>query len=182
MAPDNVKTLKSVARILLYIAGSVWFFPVSCTTGAITGLPVFAELRAWHSGEGDNPYVYFFYVMAETQEGVMPVPIKSLPAFQQKFPDARFLLSLSRGKIRNDTEYFEYSVIAQGDQEQEITVSYEGDDYFSKSVYRVQGQSVFPRRSSVTGPGDAFVVTLFACALALLIYRLSGYFYRKLST
>jgi hypothetical protein len=189
--PILIKT----ARILLLIVGSVWFFPVNCTTGLLVGIPVVSELDAWREGEEFKPHHQaFFYLMVETEEGIIPVRIKDLAAFKTEFPTARFLLSQPHGEVKHAVPVYDgafdrwrYTATAlpgehQEQLGQEITVSYyQADDYSSKSTYRVIGQSITPVYSNTIGPGTGLRAVPLGLMFAFLVYTLARFLCKRLN-
>jgi hypothetical protein len=162
--------VKKIVRVFLYVLGSVWFFPVSCTVGMIVGEPISESLDAWTPDRSREPPSSLFFVLAqETPDAatITGLPLQSLDAFREKFPQASFLLPASQGEIAE----FKYSVVTLGETTQEVTVHYaQGNDYHSLSVYRAEGREILPlyhRWGGGPGGGIRFMTSVFPVCLFL---------------
>jgi hypothetical protein len=164
--------LKKAAQVIFFILGSGWFIPVSFVAGAMMGLPIMEEITAWREGQEGKPYFSKFYVMAETQSGTVPLHLgDELKKFRASNPDFHFTLSVPQGEIIDPESEYIYWRYTQEQLEQatRVTVLYHDDDYSSKSIYRVEKDSIVPIYSSFSGPGHLFYIFIFALILAKLI-------------
>jgi hypothetical protein len=60
--------VKKIVRVFLFVLGSVWFFPVSCTVGMIAGEPISESLDVWTPDRREPPSSLFFVLAKETPD------------------------------------------------------------------------------------------------------------------
>lgn len=171
--------MKKLFLVVLFVLGSNWFIPVSCTTGNFIGMRFIAKETARDMTRGETPHPRF-YVMAELpNKKIMPISLSDLDRFRKRNLEAKYLLTESHGVIEEGIDKWEYSVIKEG-QKQKIAVSYKGEDQSSDSLYLVDKGIISPLYSKILSPGHMFAALPYAIGFSLLLMFVSRFLYFRL--
>lgn len=162
-------------RVFALILGSTWFFPVSCTTGVIVGVPVVAHFHERHMERGDLPHSIFTVVWQPGEAGE-PFGYSRLTALARDktpAPARSFIMAQPSGRSEGERlTVVTYKVLSSGAAEQLIEVTWDDDKYGSVSRYRATPSGVTPVFSSMMDPGYMFIAFLPAMAFAAAIYAI----------
>ena len=171
-------------RVFALILGSTWFFPVSCTTGVIVGVPVVAHFHERHMERGDQPHFIFTIVWRPGEAGE-PFGYSRLAALERDktWPPARsFIMAQPAGRIEGEkSTVVTYKVLSSDASEQLIEVTWDDEKYGSVSRYRAAPSAVTPLFSSMNDPGYMFIAFLPALAFAAAIYAVGAWLRRRVA-
>ena len=111
-------------RILAFILGAVWFFPVSCSTGIVLGIKVLAKLDERETSKGDQVYSHFSVVVEPGENGspFLVLGLSELPHFKGSSEGYSFLMSKPSGKMDCCGSNYSYKVLEDSGSEQVIEV------------------------------------------------------------
>jgi hypothetical protein len=178
-----------LTRILIVVAGSAWFFPVSCMTSLSAGVQIAAALDARDVTEGDSLHSQFSMVMesGNNDEPFHVVDLYGLRRIEKslQYSDTAdavsFLMSKPSGQLDWGTSSFSYQVIEETDSEQliEVVEAYHDGDNTIWSRYKATRSTITPVSSRMFYFGYMFAAFPFALAFAFLIYGTGQYFRRK---
>ncbi len=177
-------------RILVVIIGSVWFFPVSCTTGLFIGTSIVAKVDARYVKDGDTIHNLFTAVAIPGIDGEIfrGISLKELPEVQKQmeyvnslagdgegedeFDSISFLMPESSGEIDWRDSTLSYRVIENAGPEQFIEVRevYDDGDNAIWSRYRATASTVSPISSRMFYFGYAMAALPYAFGFAFLLY------------
>jgi hypothetical protein len=161
--------MSQIVRVLAVILGSSWFFPVSCTTGVIAGIPVVAHFHERHMEKGEQPH-FLFTVVWQPGEAGEPFGYSRLSELARKktpVPARSFVMSQPSGRIK-EGEFIvaTYKVLSSSASDQLIEVTWDDNKYGSVSRYRATSSGVTPVFSRIMDPGFMFIAFLPALAFA----------------
>jgi hypothetical protein len=175
--------------ILVAIAASGWFFPVSCTTSLYAGVRVVSAIDARHVSEGESVHSRFSYVVETNGEGE-PFYVGDLHSLAQHeemqedldmVDSVNFLMSRPSGRLDGDDSRFSYRVIEHGESEQIIEVVeafYDGDNTIW-SRYKATRTSITPISTRMMYFGYLFSAFPVALGIGFLIYGAGRYLQHK---
>jgi hypothetical protein len=171
-----------IIRFLALVLGSIWFFPVSCSTGILAGTLTISRIDSRNIERGEQPHPWFF-VAAGTPEAERPftvVELRDLPKFESSTPKYTFLMPRSSDRIKvNEYTNVSYQVLSSDQEtEQTIEVTYSDDDKTIWSRYRATALGIMPLTSRMSHPGYMFQALPIGFVLGLLVYGV-GRFLRK---
>ena len=173
-----------IVRVLAFIFGAVWFFPVSCTTGLITGASLMVDFDERHIEKGDQPHALFFVVWQPGDEGepfgysrLAEISTNKTPA-----PARSFIMTEPSARIgRDEFTATAYKVLLSGAEEQLIEVTRADGDSDSVSRYRATPSGVTPVFSRVSGREHMFRAFPIALAFASTIYAVGWWLRRRVA-
>lgn len=176
--------MSRIVRVLAFILGAVWFFPVSCTTGVIVGVPLVAHFHERHMEKGEQPHPLFIVVWQPGEAGepfgysrLADLALNKTPA-----PARSFIMARSSGRIEGGKfTVVTYKVLSSGALEQLIEVNWSDDDYGSVSRYRATPSGVTPVFSRIMDPGYMFIAFLPALAFAAAILTVGNRLRRRVA-
>jgi hypothetical protein len=174
----NVKILRFLALVL----GSIWFFPVSCTTGIIAGTLMIARLDSRDIEKGEQPHPWFFVVArpAEAESPFTVIELKDLPKSGSATHHHSFLMPRPSDGIRtNEYTQVSYRVLSDRGTGQTIEVEYSDDDKTIWSRYRATPSDVVPLFSRMSHPGYMFRALPIGFIFALLVYGVGRFLRRR---
>jgi hypothetical protein len=176
--------MSRIVRVLAVILGSSWFFPVSCTTGVIAGIPVVAHFHERHMEKGDPPH-HMFTVVWQPGEAGEPFGYSRLAALARDKtpgPARSFVMAQPSGRIK-EGEFIvvTYKVLSSGASEQLVEVTWDDAKYGSVSRYRATASGVTPVFSRIMDPGYMFIAFLPALAFAAAILAVGNRMRRRVS-
>lgn len=172
--------MRKIVLVALFILGSQWFVPVSCTTGTFVGMRLISDKTARDMTRGEKPHPRFYVIAELPDRKTVPVPFSDLDRFKGKNVEPQFLLTKSNGVIEEGTDRWEYSKKEESARKQKIVVSYKGDNQSSESIYLVNEDTITPIYSKILSPGHMFTALPFALALSFFILLFSRAFYGKI--
>lgn len=155
--------MNKVFRWIFIVLGSVWFFPVSCTTGTVAGYNLAAILDARDASRGDEMH-YAFSVAVEDEGGYRLMRLQDVEEWQQlraeapdEYPPLDFLLPPPKDQKKPPgIVYTRYAILEQTPQEQLVEVVDSDDDRTVWSRYRATANGVTPVSSRMQYVGYAF--------------------------
>lgn len=170
---DGAINLKLAIKALAAILGASWFFPVSCTTGAVVGQKLLPILDERHVEKGDMVHSTFT-VVAEPGANGKPfggIRLDQLPALEKSGKPMSFWMSKPSGNINSGNSRIEYKVVSESGTERLIEVA-ESDHDGDKTVwsrYKVTGSTVTPVSSRMTYFGYMFNAVIYAFVISLFL-------------
>jgi len=170
-----------IFRFLALVLGSMWFFPVSCTTGILAGTLTISRIDSRDIEKGEQAHPWFF-VVADTPGAERPftvVELRDLPKFESSTPKYSFLMPRSSDRLKvNEYTSAAYQLLSDGEREQTIEVTYSDDDKTIWSRYRARALGIMPLSSQMSHQGYMFQALPIGFVLGLLVYGV-GRFLRK---
>ena len=174
-----------LVRILATVLGAVWFFPISCTSGMIVGIPLVSKFNERHMEKGDAPHPHLFHVVWQPGEAGKPFGIsrlEDLSRIKTLAPARTFIMEPPSGGTAGST----YTVISSktlssGETEQLIEVRYADDTYDSWSRYRATRSAITPVFSKIMDPGFMIMSLPVAFGFALAIYAVGRWLRRRIA-
>ncbi|MBV5310244.1 hypothetical protein [Chromatium okenii] len=168
-------------KILAFILGSAWFFPVSCTSALYAGIHIKAHLDEREVNRGDQLHNGFSVAVLSKHDATQfqLLAFSELHRFRVVGEQYQLLLPkpFARMKI-NDYQYIAYRVLEQKENSQLIEVEDSNDDRTIWSCYRTDGRAVTPIASRMFHVGYmmnalpyAFGVALFLHGIGLILRR-----------
>jgi hypothetical protein len=164
-------------RIFCAIAGSTFFFPVSCTIGTAAGIQLVLVMNQKDVQKGDVLPRYFAVVAEPGEEGrpfrvFYKEKIPPLAAASKEEKEANsfsFRMSVPKTDFKIDDFHYSYQVLEDTGQEQFIELIGSDDDYTVWSRYKATKSAVTPLSLRVMGPGEAMLGGLSGLAFAFLL-------------
>ena len=172
----------TLLKVLALVLGSVWFFPVSCTSTLFAGIFVIAHLDAREVARGDQVHPGFLIVVEPGEKGqpFRSVPLSDLPWYRESGAYS-FLMSKPSGRIDvNDYTHLSYRVLENQGSAQIIEVEDDHNDRTVWSRYRATHTDVMPLSSRMLYFGYMFGALPFAFATALVLYGVGRFLRRRL--
>jgi len=169
--------------IVALILGSVWFFPVSCTSTLVAGIFVIAKQDAREVARGDQVHPAFLIVVEPGEKGqpFRSVRLSDLPRLRQSGDVYSFLMSKPSGRIDiNDYTHLSYRVLENQGSAQIIEVEDDDDDRTVWSRYRATHTDVMPLASRMFYVGYMFGALPFALGIAFGLYGAGRFLCRRL--
>ena len=161
-------------RILAFILGAVWFFPVSCSTGVVLGIQVIAKLDERETSKGDQVHPHFSVVVEQGENGssFLTLGLGELSHFKGNSEGYSFLMSKPSGKIDCCGSHFSYQVLEDSGSEQviEVVEAYHDGDNTIWSRYRATPRTITPESSRMMYFGYLFGAIPYSFGMALLLY------------
>jgi hypothetical protein len=178
------RLMSRIVRILAFVLGAIWFFPISCITGLIAGTSLLVNLDQRHMEKGDQPHASFFVVWQPGQEGA-PFGysrLAEISANKGPAPARSFLMTAPSARIgRDEFTGIAYKVLSSGAAEQLIEVAGADGDTDSVSRYRATLSGVTPVFSRVAGREHMFRAFPIALAFASAIYAVGWWLRRRVA-
>jgi hypothetical protein len=169
-------------RIPALILGSIWFLPVSCTTGLFVTYPLVTKSHEHHMSRGDVPHSLFTVVWEPGAEK-NPFGFARLDALApaEKSPARTFLMTQRAGRFEGGRrEIVAYQVVSSTAAAQLIEVTWTNDTYGGVSRYRATRTEVKPEFSKVEAPDILIKALLMAMAIAVAVL-VAGRLLRRLT-
>jgi hypothetical protein len=170
-----------IVRVLAFILGASWFFPISCTSGLIAGTFLMAAADERHIEKGDPPHALFFVVWQPGEAGA-PFGYSRLAELSQNPTPAAarsFIMTQASARIgENEFTGIEYKVLASGQSQQLIEVTWSDGDSDSVSRYRATPAGVTPVYSRIMGRQFMFKALPLAAGFAAAIFA-TGWWLRR---
>lgn len=161
-------------RILTFILGAVWFFPVSCSTGVVLGIQVIAKLDARETSKGDQVHSHFSVVAEQREKGssFLVLSLSELSHFKENSEEYSFLMSKPSGKMDCCGSHYSYQVLEDSGAEQviEVVEVYQDGDNKIWSKYRATPRTITPESSRMMYFGYMFEAIPYSFGIALLLY------------
>lgn len=178
-------------KLLATILGSVWFFPVSCTTGAFVGNQIVAAADARDVSKGDRVHS-LFKVVAEPGENGASFRVLHWNEIQPYLAQAgtrpapaalSFRMSAASGAMHERDSKFEYRVLEDSGSEQliELVEAYDDGDNTIWSRYRATGNAIAPVSSRMFYFGYMFSAMVYAFIGALALHGIGRLLRRRLA-
>lgn len=167
------RILNRPMKILALIIGSLWFFPVSCTSSLYAGMHVASYLDERDTTRGDQIHPAFSIVAEPGVDGqsFRMVRLAEIEPFRKKGMAKIFLMSQSSGELESGGyASVSYRVLQGTPEAQEIEVIDVDDDRTVWSRYRATATGVTPLGSRMFYVGYMYQALPFAMLLALLVY------------
>jgi hypothetical protein len=175
--------MSRTVRILAYVIGAKWFFPISFLAVTIASVPLFSWLGERHVERGALPHSLFFVVWQPGQAGE-PFGfsrLADLTRIKTPAPVRSFIMEQPTGRIEDGkSTTVAYQVISSTASEQYIEVAYADDTYSSWSRYRATRSEVTPVFSKVMEPGQLLMAVPVALGFAAAIYALGTWLRKRL--
>jgi hypothetical protein len=176
-------------KLLATVLGSVWFFPVSCTTGTFVGNQIVAAADARDASKGDTMHSLFKVVAEPGEKGaafrvlhwdeVQPylaqVGARPAPA------PLSFRMSAASGAMHERDSRFEYRVLEDSGSEQliELVEAYDDGDNTIWSRYRATRNTIAPVSSRMFYFGYMFSAMVYAFIGALVLHGIGRLLRRR---
>ena len=176
--------MSRTVRVLAFIIGAIWFFPVSCTTGLFVAISLWSKFDERHIEKGEQPHPLFFVVWqpGEAGEPFGYASLKDLSRIKTSAPARSFIMEQLSGRIEGGkSTVIAYKVLSSGKSEQLIEVAYSDDTYDSVSRYRATRSEVTPTFSKIMQPGYMFMAFPIAVGLAAAIYAIGKWLRRRVA-
>ncbi len=160
-------------KMLALIIGSLWFFPVSCTSGLYAGMHVAARMDERDTTSGQQVHLAFSIVAEPGVDGqaFQMVRLADIAKFRKKGGAPTFLMSKPSGTLESGGyASVSYRVLQSTAAAQEIEVIDLDDDRTVWSRYRATATNVTPLGSRMFYVGYMYQALPFAMLLALLVY------------
>jgi hypothetical protein len=173
--------MSRIVRVLAFIFGALWFFPVSCTTGMFVAYPLVSKSYEYHMDKGDKPHS-FFTVVWQPGAGNNPFGYSKLEALapaDKAAPERSYLMAQHAGQIEGVVAY---KVLSSTTAEQLIEVAWTKDPYGSVSRYRATRTEVTPVFSKVTAPEFMIIALLYALGFAAALFAVGKLLRRQVAS
>jgi len=174
-----------IVRISAFIFGAIWFFPVSCTTGVIVGIPLVAKFNERHMEKGDVPHPRLFHVVWQPGEAGEPFGIsrlEDLSRIKTLTPARSFLMEQpSGGGDGGKYTVLSSKVLSSGETEQLIEFRYADRTYDSWSRYRATRSEVTPVFSKIMDPGFMIMSFPIGLGFAAAIFAVGKWLRRRVA-
>ena len=177
------------AKILVVVASSVWFVPVSCTAGLLAGTNLASLLDARDVSKGDTVHSRFS-IVSESSGSETPfvvVKLSDLRNYEKLLPpDARttdsYLMSKPSGHMSDDFADYSYRVLEETESGQiiEVIEAYHDGDNTIWSRYETTGSTITPQSSRMFYFGYTFAAFPYALGFSFLVYGVGRYFERRM--
>lgn len=178
-------------QILATVLGSVWFFPVSCTTGTFVGNQIVAAADARDASKGDKVHS-LFKVAAEPGEKGASFRVLHWDEVQPYLAQGgaaaapapvSFRMSAASGSMHEWDSKFEYRVLEDSGSEQliELVEAYDDGDNTIWSRYRATKNTIAPVSSRMFYFGYMFSAMVYAFMGALVLYGIGRLLRRRLA-
>lgn len=177
MPDSRLKKSLSPLRIVALVLGSLWFFPVSCTSGLYAGMHVASRMDERDTARGQQVHPAFSIVAEPGVDGqaFQLVRLADIESFKKKgaaqsIPQS-FLMSEPSGTLESGGyASVSYRVLQSTAEAQEIEVIDLDDDRTVWSRYRATATEIAPLGSRMFYVGYMYRALPFALLLALLVY------------
>ena len=159
-------------RILLAVLASFWFLPVSCTVFMTVGAEVVLTQDARDAAKGDSVHSSIAVLAVPAQgEAVVHMLLGRVPDYQERHPQASFLMPAKEGKITpSEGTTVSYQVLAEAAGEQTIETRYQDGDRAAWGRYRAGKRDITPLASRLS-PQDYMILVLpVAILLAIALH------------
>ena len=164
---------RPLARLLVAVLASAWFFPVSCTLGVAAGTPLLAKLDERDAAKGDA-------IHRSIAVTAMPptgddrafdyLLLGNVESYRERHPQATFLMPAKEGSIQVQTSIrVSYKVVAERPGEQTIDTHYRDGDREAWGRYRATKDGVTGISSRAFDSFYLFSAVPYAFGLALLL-------------
>ena len=176
--------MSRIIRVLAFIIGASWFFPVSCTTGVIAGTFLMSTFDERHIEKGDPPHAMFFVVWqpGEAGEPFGYSRLAELSPDKTPAPARSFIMEQPSSRIgRDEFSGIAYQVLSSGAAEQLIEVTRSDGDNDSVSRYRATRAGVMPVFSKTMTRGHFFNALLPALGFAAAILAVGKWLRRRVA-
>jgi len=150
------KTRKQVAitsmKVLAFVLGSAWFFPVSCSSTLFAGIHVISHIDTREVARGEAVHPHFWVVTEPGENGqrFRTVTLTSLRWIREKGVDCGFWFLMPKSFDAIDfgrSTHVSYRVLDSQSSAQEIEVEYKDGDGTYWSRYRATRDEVTPLTS-----------------------------------
>jgi hypothetical protein len=176
----------SWTRIAIIVIGSVWFFPVSCTTGLFAGTRLIAQLDARNVVKGEAVHSGFSVVI-ESESKNQPFYVLGLHELARTedmqessatMSADSYLMSRRSGHLESASSDFSYQVIEETASGQviEVVETYHDGDNTIWSRYEATDSGITPISSRMFYFGYMFAAFPYAIGIACLLYVVGRYF------
>ena len=166
-------------NVIIILLGSIWFFPVSCTTGVFMGTQIIAKLDEREASKGEEMHSLFSVIIEPGKNGRLfrPIGLSELTEFEN---NTSFLMSRPTGSEDYEDSNFSYQVIKDTGQEQviEVVERYHDGDNTIWSRYKATQTSVMPLSSKMLYFGYMFSAVPYSFGFALFLYAFGRFFRR----
>jgi hypothetical protein len=189
---DDKSTPKRSARglkLLATVLGSVWFFPVSCTTGTFVGNQIVAAADARDASKGDTMHSLFKVVAEPGEKGAAfrvlhwdeVQPYLAQAGAQPAPAPVSFRMSAASGSVHEWDSRFEYRVLEDSGSEQliELVEAYDDGDNTIWSRYRATRNTIAPVSSRMFYFGYMFSAMVYAFIGALVLHGIGRLLRRR---
>ena len=170
----------NVFRLVALVLGSVYFFPVSCTTGMIAGTHVIRNLDARDASKGGIPHRQAYLVAALPNASLQAFPLSKLDEYERKNPHASFLLPTNSGEFsvgKNGKISFAVATAKPESQIIEVTLHDDTGTFFR---YEASRNAIKPLYTKLWYHGYMFEAIPYALAIAFAPYLIGLAMRRKL--
>lgn len=187
-------------KILAVVLGSVWFFPVSCTTSLFAGTWLVALYDARDARDGDMVHPLFSIVFEPGDDGAPfgVISLRDQQRMQQRVDEIRaddsgitpmellgidsYLMSVPAGRGDIGQSNYSYRVLEQTQDAQliEVVEAYHDGDNTIWSRYQATATGFTPLTSRMFYFGYSFPAIPFAFGVGVLLYGIGRLLRRKL--
>ena len=163
-------------RLVAVIFGSLVFIPISCTLGAIGGLPIVSWLDSRSVEKGDTVHSPFMAVaeLKNDREQTIFFSLSQIAQDEKLQEPVSFLMSKPNGSFVIGQSEYNYQVLEDKGDEQVIEVmsrSLDGDSTIW-SRYRATWNKIDPLASRMQHVGYMFPAILVGFGFSIFIYLL----------
>lgn len=169
---NNMKLYRLVGVVL----GSLLFLPISCSVGAICGVPIVSWLDSRNVEEGDTVHSLFSAVaeVKNNRERIIVLGLSQIEEVKKSREPVSFLMSKPNGSFIMDQSEWSYKVLENsGDQQLiEVVQKYLDGDNTIWSRYRAKEHNIFPLKSRMFYFGYLFNAIFIGFGFSIVIYIL----------
>lgn len=168
-------------KVLAFILGSAWFFPVSCTGILYTGVHINAHLDAREVKRGDQLHSGFSVAVmqGDNNSAFQLLALSELYRFRVVGEQYQLWLPTPFERIKtSEYQHIGYRVLEQNNGTQLIEVENSNDDCTIWSRYRTDGRTVTPIASRMFHINYMMNALPYAFGIALLLHGI-GLFLRR---
>lgn len=170
----------NVFRLTALVLGSVYFFPVSCTTSMIAGTKIISSLEARDTSKGEIPHQQAYLVAAFPDTSLKALPLSELGECENKNPQASFLLPTTSGTFSvGEHGKISFVVTAATPEAQtiEVTLLDELGTFFR---YEASRNTIKPLYTKLWYHGYMFGAIPYALAIAFALHFVGVSMRRKI--
>jgi len=171
-------------KVLAFVLGSAWFFPVSCTSTLYAGIHLNAYLDAREIERGDSLHNGFSVAVMNGNDAAafQLLALSELHRFRVVGEHYQLLLPKPFARIKiNDYQYIAYRVLEQHENTQLIEVEDSNDDRTIWSRYRTDGQAVTPIASRMFHVSYMVNALPYAFGIALVLHGIGLLLRRRIA-
>ena len=160
----------SIFRFAALVLGSMYFFPVSCTTSMISGTHIIANIEARDMSKGEVPHQQAYLITALPDASLKVIPLSELDERKNKNSQVDFLLPTTSGEFsigEHGRVSFVVTKSAPEAQTIEVTLHDDTDSFFR---YEASRNTIKPLYTKLFHHGYMFGAIPYALVIAVTLH------------